>query len=241
MNNQQKLAALILLLSEPKSALSQKNDLIKLAITLLRCRPAPIPTQKRVDELAAILKNPSNKFDLRLKNLGLECRWVAHAIARAEYYVDLLNELQGEKKDAKNSRDNSKDRFLRQINNVEKTMNCNFSELPPELRISSFYKKDKFGEDIEGNQNIRDYASARMDLNNAKKKIKRVFKSGSKPKEMSIENFCKDMKALYKQNNIPLNQNRYQLIADLSNFFSLSKKPQTVQTIRKRFSRNSMS
>jgi hypothetical protein len=97
-----------------------------------------IPSRERVDKLTTILKDPANKFDLRLKQVGLEYRSVAHIVARAESYVELLYRFQNKKKEARNSLKNAKSRISRQISQVEKTTGKNFSELPDDIKMSSF-------------------------------------------------------------------------------------------------------
>jgi hypothetical protein len=100
----------------------------------------PTPTKKRVDETVKVLKDPANKFDLRLKRLGY--RSVAHAIARAEMYVEVLEKFQDEKADARKRRDNAYDRYLRQIKRIEKDLRAKFSDLPEKIQMSSLFKRD---------------------------------------------------------------------------------------------------
>lgn len=231
------------------------------------------PDNKRIFEINKELIDQQGRTSRLIKNYGLfekvpliilQCedwpdykkyryqpRSVAHIIARAEKYKDIISESQQELNTARERKKNADRKIKRQISKIEGVTGKKFEELPSEIRMSSFYKSDK---DINGNLNIRGYAAESIKVRLCKNKIERITRMPAyrrkrnliehgdedsevqtKPFDKSLNIFCRSMNDLFLSKGRRPN---YELIAMLSNIFSLSKRPQNYNTIKERFSRD---
>lgn len=202
----------------------------------------------RIKGIVQTLMEPKNKVIKRIRRSGLiekvpliilKCeewsdfekyryqpRSVASVVACAENKKNISLRFQEEKTDARVSEKNAKKKIERQFNKIEAITKCNFSELPSKLRMRSFFKNNK---------NLKEYGLARARKASASEKNRRWSSNNTKPAEKALRFFCSDMKKLLSiQNKKP----DYKLIADIANLFSLSKKRQTENSVRKRFSRD---
>lgn len=206
----------------------------------------------RIKEIVSILMDDRSKVIRRLKRYGLmekipimtlhiergsdfekyryQPRSVAHSIAFAENHKNMLEEFQKEKMNTKILKKNAGKKISRQIDKIESTLECEFKELPNELRMSSFFNKGN-----DGNPYIKEYAIAHHKMSLADGKYRSWSGATTKPKEKALIRFCHHMKELFQKQGL---RPDYKLIADICNLFQLGKKSQSEETIRKRFSRD---
>ena len=159
-------------------------------------------------------------------------RNIASAVAFAEWHRDIPAGFQNDKTKAQKEKKNTKQKIFRQIKKIEVANNMDFDELPDEIRMRSFIKRDG-----DGNYMLRDLLSASIAEMSADQKIKKWTHAKTKPPEKALQWFCRDMKSRFVEKSQKLN---YRLIADIANLFSLSKIEQSYNTIKERFSRDKL-
>jgi hypothetical protein len=186
----------------------------------------------RIKEIVRQLREqPASGKTVILKSLPIIK--IAASIAWAETLKNSVTALQIEKEKAVQAKHDAKDRFRREIKKIESITGIRFLDLPPDIRMSSFLNKD-----IDGNRNVREYASEHFNAKAATEKLNRIGRSPTKPAERALNVFCRDMQKLFSEKGLKPN---YELIAYIAKKFHLSKKDPTPASIRKRFSRDNIS
>jgi len=210
-------------------------------------KPKIRPSSERIKEITLELMKPENKVSKRLKKFKLfekvayiyllaedwpnpekrsqryQPRQVAAIIAWAEFEMEIYTNALDNQKKTKKILKNKLKRIEKRIEKIEKITNQKFSNLPSEVRISSFYGNEEI---------IGPYREATIKKDRAKIKKNLLIKSKTRPKQKPFDTFCLDMKNLFAERieNTP----NYQLIADIANLLNFTPATQTSNTIRQR-------
>jgi hypothetical protein len=190
-------------------------------------------------------------------------RSVARCIALAETLKNTIEGFQTVKKSAKKRMESAERSIATKIDKISKITGMPFNDLPLDIQKKALFLKN----DGELSDILKEYWAESEVVEDATYRRAHLLReecpdeewkrkhpeewnerfpntntegSGekqkpTKPKEKAFADFCRDMATLFREKSF---RPDYRLIADISNLFELSKKPQTYDSIRKRFSRD---
>ena len=175
------------------------------------------PKKERVHEIIQELKKPENRLIIRLKRSGLmegnQLKSVAHIIALAEGWKSILSNIQDDKDCAKEKSKDLMKKIRAKMKTVSKHAGTEFKKLPLEIQMTSLFRNDRTL------SKILKYWKLEESVDDAKIRIARLLREGrfvTKPLEKHVNNFCRDMAALFREQDLKPN---YGLIAGIVNLF----------------------
>ena len=159
---------------------------------------------------------------------------VAHLVALAEGYKNIIEKIEGKKRVARVLSKNEYKKLTDLSTRINKREDTRFRFLSVRTQKRLFYTKNM--------KSVKKFWMAERVFENANFRKKRLLGSTTKPIEKHVNNFCRDMATLIKERkptdeDLPKLPLGYSLIAHLINLFKLSKTPQTYDSIKNRISR----